>query len=130
LLKSTLRAVIAQRLVRILCDRCKRKRILTSEDLTADPRLDALGLRSGDHAHEPAGCERCGGAGYRGRNGVFEALELKDEVYELVGPHADARAIDLAARRSGMTTMVEDAVAKCRAGVTSAAEVLRVTTVR
>ncbi|MGH6797393.1 MAG: GspE/PulE family protein, partial [Roseiarcus sp.] len=130
LLKSTLRAVIAQRLVRILCDRCKRKRILAPGDLAADPRLDALGLRSGDCVHEPAGCERCGGAGYRGRNGVFEALELKDEVYDLVGPHADARAIDLAARRSGMTTMVEDAVAKCRAGVTSAAEVLRVTTVR
>jgi len=130
LLKSTLRAVIAQRLVRILCDRCKRKRILASGDLAADPRLDALGLRSGDCVHEPVGCERCGGAGYRGRNGVFEALELKDEVYDLVGPHADARAIDLAARRSGMTTMVEDAVAKCRAGVTSAAEVLRVTTVR
>ncbi|MGH6813559.1 MAG: GspE/PulE family protein, partial [Methylocella sp.] len=130
LLKSTLRAVIAQRLVRILCDRCKRKRILTSGDLAADPRFDALGLRSGDCVHEPTGCERCGGAGYRGRNGVFEVLELKDEVYDLVGPHADARAIDLAARRSGMTTMVEDAVAKCRAGVTSAAEVLRVTTVR
>src|SRR5947209_15108899 len=130
LLKSTLRAVIAQRLVRILCDRCKRKRILTPGDLAADPRLAALGLRSGDCVHEPAGCERCGGAGYRGRNGVFEALELKDAVYEPVGPHADARAIDLAARRSGMTTMVEDAVAKCRAGVTSAAEVLRVTTVR
>jgi general secretion pathway protein E len=130
LLKSTLRAVIAQRLVRLLCDRCKRKRILASGDLAADPRLNALGLRAGDCVHEPAGCERCGGVGYRGRNGVFEALELKDEVYDLVGPHADARAIDLAARRSGMTTMVEDAVAKCRAGVTSAAEVLRVTTVR
>ncbi len=130
LLKSTLRAVIAQRLVRILCDRCRRKHILTAEDLAADPRLDALGLRSGDCVYEPAGCERCGGAGYRGRNGVFEALELKDEVYDLVGPNADARAIDLAARRSGMTTMVEDAVAKCLAGVTSAAEVLRVTTVR
>jgi general secretion pathway protein E len=130
LLKSTLRAVIAQRLVRILCDRCKRKRILMSGDLAADPRLEALGLRFGDCIHEPAGCERCGGAGYRGRNGVFEVLELRDEVYDLVGPHADARAIDLAARRSGMTTMVEDAVAKCRAGVTSAAEVLRVTTVR
>jgi general secretion pathway protein E len=130
LLKSTLRAVIAQRLVRILCDRCKHKRILASGDLAADPRLNALGLRSGDGVHEPAGCERCGGVGYRGRSGVFEALELKDAVYDLVGPHADARAIDLAARRAGMTTMVEDAVAKCRAGVTSAAEVLRVTTVR
>ena len=76
------------------------------------------------------GCERCGGVGYRGRCGVFEMLELKDEVYELVRPDADGRSIDLAARRAGMTTMVEDAVAKCRAGITSAAEVLRVTTVR
>ena len=46
------------------------------------------------------------------------------------GQDADARAIDLAARRAGMTTMIEDAIAKCRAGMTSAAEVLRVTTVR
>jgi len=74
---------------------------------------------------KPVGCERCGGVGYRGRCGVFEMLELKDEVYELVRPDADGRAIDLAARRAGMTTMVEDAVAKCRAGITSAAEVLR-----
>ena len=57
-------------------------------------------------------------------------LELKGEAYELVGPHADALKIDLAARRAGMTTMVDDAVAKCRAGVTSTAEVLRVTTIR
>ncbi len=78
------------------------------------PALTHLACESGDSVYEPAGCERCGGAGYRGRNGVFEALELKDEVYDLVGPNADARAIDLAARRSGMTTMVEDAVAKCR----------------
>ena len=130
LLKSTLRAVIAQRLVRVLCDRCKAKHTLTSRDLAADPRYSALGLKANECVYEPVGCERCGGVGYRGRNGIFEMLELKDEVYELVGPHADARKIDLAARRGGMTTMVEDAVAKCRAGVTSTAEVLRVTTVR
>ena len=130
LLKSTLRAVIAQRLVRILCDRCKKKRVLENADLAADPRYDALGFKAGECVHEPAGCERCGGVGYRGRCGVFEMLELKDDVYDLVRPGADARAIDLAARRAGMTTMVEDAVAKCRAGITSAAEVLRVTTVR
>ena len=130
LLKSTLRAVIAQRLVRILCDRCKKKRILNSADIAADPRYDMLGFRADDCVYEPVGCERCGGVGYRGRCGVFEMLELKDEVYELVRPDADGRAIDLAARRAGMTTMVEDAVAKCRAGITSAAEVLRVTTVR
>ncbi len=130
LLKSTLRAVIAQRLVRILCDRCKRKQILDESDIAGDRRYDALGFRPGDCVHEPAGCERCGGTGYRGRSGVFELLELKDEVYELVRSGADGRMIDLAARRAGMVTMVEDAVGKCRAGVTSAAEVLRVTSVR
>ncbi len=130
LLKSTLRAVIAQRLVRVLCERCKVRRTLTHEDLSFDPRLSALGLKADDCVYEPVGCERCGGIGYRGRNGIFEMLELKGEAYELVGPHSDARQIDLAARRAGMETMVEDAVAKCRSGVTSTAEVLRVTTIR
>jgi general secretion pathway protein E len=130
LLRSTLRAVIAQRLVRILCDRCKREHVLSPADLATDRRYEMLGFRAGECVHEPVGCERCGGTGYRGRSGVFELLELKDEVYELVRPDADGRTIDEAARRAGMTTMVEDAVAKCRAGITSAAEVLRVTTVR
>jgi general secretion pathway protein E len=130
LLKSTLRAVIAQRLVRILCYRCKKEHVLNESDIANDRRYETLGFQPGDRVYEPAGCERCGGTGYRGRCGVFELLELKDEVYELVRPEADGRTIDLAARRAGMTTMVEDAVAKCRAGVTSAAEVLRVTTVR
>jgi general secretion pathway protein E len=80
--------------------------------------------------HEPAGCERCGGTGYRGRNGVFEILDMVDEVRTLVGSHTDAATLDAAAARAGMTTMTDDAVAKCRAGLTSAAEVLRVTTVR
>jgi general secretion pathway protein E len=130
LLKSTLRAVIAQRLVRILCDRCKTKRGLTAADLSADPRYAALGLQAGETVHEPAGCERCGGTGYRGRAGVFEILEMVDEVRKLVGSHTDAATLDEAATRAGMTTMVDDATAKCRAGMTSAAEVLRVTTVR
>lgn len=130
LLKSTLRAVIAQRLVRVLCDRCKREHVLSASDVAADRRYGMLGFAAGERLYEPGGCERCGGTGYRGRNGVFEILELKDEVYDLVRPDADGRAIDEAARRAGMTTMVEDAVAKCRAGITSAAEVLRVTTVR
>ena len=113
-----------------MCDRCKVKKTLTDEDLSIDHRLSALGLKADDCVYQPVGCERCGGIGYRGRNGIFEMLELKGEAYELVGPHPDARQIDLAARRAGMTTMVEDAVAKCRAGVTSTAEVLRVTTIR
>ena len=130
LLKSVLRAVIAQRLVRQLCDRCKAPRILTTDDLVADPRYGALGLRSGDVIHEPKGCERCGGTGYRGRVGIFEILMLTEEIRALIGSHADSTIIDSAAVKAGMTTMPDDGVAKCRAGVTSAAEVLRVTAVR
>jgi general secretion pathway protein E len=130
LLKSTLRAVIAQRLVRVLCDRCKSRRTLTAADMAADPRYEALGFAVGETVHEPGGCERCGGTGYRGRTGVFEVLELTEDVRAAVGPHADSGAIDTAAIRGGMTTMVDHAVAKCRDGNTSAAEVLRVTTVR
>jgi general secretion pathway protein E len=55
---------------------------------------------------------------------------MVEEVRSLVGAQTDSGVIDAAARRAGMTTMVDDAVAKCRNGVTSAAEVLRVTTVR
>jgi general secretion pathway protein E len=130
LLRSTLRAVIAQRLVRQLCERCKTQRRLTPADLAADPRLDALGLKAGEGVFDAVGCERCGGAGYRGRLGVFEILEISDEVRHLVAAGADSNAIDRAAITAGMTTMVDDGVAKCRAGITSAAELLRVTTIR
>jgi general secretion pathway protein E len=130
LLKSTLRAVIAQRLVRVLCDRCKAQRSLTSADLAADPRYMTCAFDVGHIVWEPKGCERCGGVGYRGRIGVFEALEVTGEVRDLVGPRADSNVLDAVAMKAGMTTMMEDAIAKCRAGITSIAEVLRVTTVR
>jgi general secretion pathway protein E len=130
LLKSTLRAVIAQRLVRVLCDRCKSKRPLAATDIADDPRYEALGFKIGETVHEPVGCERCGGTGYRGRTGVFEVLLLTEDVRAAIGTNADSVSIDNAAIRGGMTTMVDQAVAKCREGVTSVAEVLRVTTVR
>jgi len=130
LLKSTLRAVVAQRLVRLLCDRCKVPHRLTSADIERDPRLAVIGFRAGEVVHEAGGCERCGGTGYRGRNGVFEILEMNEEVRGLVGPQTDSHAIDTAAMRGGMTTMLVDAVTKCRAGVTTVPEVFRVTTVR
>src|SRR5258708_34253087 len=80
LLRSTLRAVVAQRLVRQLCDRCKTPKTLTESDFADDPQTGALGFRSGETIQGPAGCERCGGTGYRGRLGVFEILELTNEV--------------------------------------------------
>jgi general secretion pathway protein E len=130
LLRSTLRAVIGQRLVRQLCDRCKSSKELTAADFAEDPRLATLDFRVGQTAYLPCGCERCGGTGYRGRLGVFEVLELDDEMRELIGEKTDGLKVDQAAIRGGMTTMLDDGIAKCRAGLTSPAEVLRVTTVR
>ena len=130
LLKSTLRAVIAQRLVRMLCDRCKTQRKLAADDLARDPRYGMVGFASGDVVHEACGCERCGASGFRGRGGVFEVLEIAGEVRNLIGSHTDANLLDQAAIKAGMTTMLDDAVAKCRAGVTTVPEMLRVTTVR
>jgi general secretion pathway protein E len=130
LLKSTLRAVIAQRLVRQLCDRCKKTRDLTSANFADDPRFEALGFKVGETIYEPKGCERCGGTGYRGRVGVFEILKIDESVRGLINAQTDGNTIDRAAVLAGMTTMVDDGVAKCRAGITSTNEVLRVTTIR
>jgi general secretion pathway protein E len=130
LLRSVLRAVVAQRLVRQLCERCKSPKILSEADLAEDPRLGAFGFRPGETLQQPCGCERCGGLGYRGRLGVFEILELSNDLRELIGEKTDGLKIDEMAIRAGMTTMLDDGIAKCRAGLTSPAEILRVTTMR
>ena len=129
LLQSTLRGVIAQRLIRILCERCKTSRRLTAADHAADPRYTMLGLQVDESVHEPRGCERCSNTGYRGRTGVFEILQTTDDVRALIGSRNDSGTINSSAIRAGMTTLFDDAVSKCRAGLTSAAEVFRVTTV-
>lgn len=130
LLSSTLRAVVAQRLVRVLCDRCKTTRKLSAQDLERDPRFAVLGFAEGETLHEAGGCDRCSGTGYRGRHGAFEVLEMSSEMRRLVQPKTDADSLDQAAIRAGMTTMMQDAVVKCRAGTTTVDEVLRATTVR
>jgi general secretion pathway protein E len=130
LLASTLRGVIAQRLIRVLCDRCKRAHALEKESFTADPRYATLGFQVGEAISQPKGCERCGGSGYRGRNGVFEIIEMNEEIRGLIGRDKNAGDIEQAALRGGMTTMLDDAVAKCRSGVTSPAEALRVVALR
>jgi general secretion pathway protein E len=130
LLRSTLRAVIAQRLVRQLCERCKTKTTLSAANFSEDPRLAALGFRVGESLSAPCGCERCSGSGYRGRLGVFEVLEIDNELRDLIGERTDGHKIDQAAIKAGMTTMLDDGIAKCRAGLTSPAEILRVTTTR
>lgn len=129
LLQSTLRGVIAQRLVRILCERCKTKRELSPQAIATDPRYPMLGLKVGACVHEPSGCERCNGTGYRGRTGIFEILEITDGIRKLMDVRSDALTLRQAAIDAGMTTLFEDGAEKCRAGVTSAAEVFRVTTI-
>jgi general secretion pathway protein E len=130
LLRSVLRAVIAQRLVRQLCDHCKSPRPLTEAEFAEDPRFEAFGFRAGEMLQQPCGCDRCGGTGYRGRLGVFELLELTRGLRELIGEKTDGLKIDAMAIEAGMTTMLDDGVAKCRAGLTSSSEILRVTTLR
>ena len=131
LLQSTLRAVIAQRLVRILCDRCKVER--TPEGLRPDGRPALC------HARLPRrrACARAARLRTlhrhrlsRTHRRVRGARNDDGEVRDLIGPRTDSGTIERAAIAAGMTTMIDDAIAKCRAGVTSAAEVLRVTTVR
>ena len=98
--------------------------------MALDPRYAAIGLAVGETIYEPGGCERCSGIGYRGRCGVFEVLEMTEETRRLVDSQSDWAKIDQVAVANGMTTMIDDGRAKCRSGMTSAAEVLRVTTVR
>ncbi len=130
LLASTLRGVIAQRLIRILCDRCKRARTLEQQDFAADPRYGALGFHVGESVHDAQGCERCGGTGYRGRHGVFEIIEMSEEIRGLISKRTNSAEIERAALADGLTTMLDDAVAKCRAGTTSPVEALRVVALR
>ncbi len=130
LLASTLRGVVAQRLVRILCDRCKRSYLMDKDDLAADPRYAAFGFGAGETIFEAGGCDRCGGSGYRGRNGVFEIVEVDEDVRRLIGKSTHSADIEHAALRNGMTTMLDDAVRKCRIGTTSPSEALRVVALR
>jgi general secretion pathway protein E len=130
LLASTMRCVVGQRLVRVLCPDCRRLTEVDAAMLKAEQRYVALGLKPGDTIGEPVGCGRCAGSGYRGRQGVFEVLEVTDPIRRLIGTRADDAAIERAACEQGMTTIIQDGLAKCRAGVTSADEILRVTASR
>jgi general secretion pathway protein E len=129
LLQSTLRAVIAQRLARVLCSRCKQSTHVDSEILSRDPRYRVLGFNHGDRIFAAAGCEHCAETGYFGRTGIFEVLTVGNEVRDLISERSQAASITAAASIAGMTRLVEDAVAKCRSGVTSVPEILRVASV-
>jgi len=116
LITSSLVAVLAQRLVRVICTDCK------APDATRiTPDGDTVKTYRG------RGCEACFGSGYTGRMGIFELMELNDEIRQMIMANADAAAITQVARRNGMRNLREDGWLKVRNGVTTPDEVLRVT---
>jgi general secretion pathway protein E len=116
LITSSLVAVLAQRLVRVICQHCKEEagtRFAPSGDMV--------------QCYTGRGCEHCFGSGYTGRVGIFELMELDDGIRQLIMKNEDAVAITNAARRIGMRNLREDGWSKVATGVTTADEVMRVT---
>jgi type IV pilus assembly protein PilB len=121
LVTSSVECVVAQRLVRRLCE-CKKQVKLTKAMLVDNGFQAARGFT----AHEPGGCVRCAHTGYKGRTGLYEVMMMSDAIRRLIlerASHVEVRAI---ARAEGMETLQEDGLAKVAAGITSVAEVLRV----
>ena len=126
LLRSTLRAVMGQRLVRRLCESCRSEHVLDRAATDRDPRLERLGLAPGMRICEPVGCERCGRSGYRGRVGVFEVLDVGPAVRRAMREGADAEMVENLARTEGFRSLLDHAGDLCRAGETSVREAMRV----
>jgi type IV pilus assembly protein PilB len=120
LVSSAIDCVVAQRLVRMLCTHCKRPQQL-SESVLAEHGL------AGAQPLEAVGCSRCGGSGYRGRVGVYEVMTVDERIRTLVLEHGSVDEIAAAAEQGGMTRLREDGMHKVRAGLTSIAEVERMT---
>jgi general secretion pathway protein E/type IV pilus assembly protein PilB len=117
-----LSAVLAQRLVRVVCPHCKRPAKLDRDVWDGDEVL----LFAGTDVVRPAGCDKCMRTGYRGRTGIFEVVELDDELRELVKAKAPAREYrDLYTKRK-IPSLRRAGVQKVNAGVTTVDEVLRV----
>jgi type IV pilus assembly protein PilB len=125
LVGSALDCVVAQRLARRLCDKCKKPSFLTSADLTRlrfsfDPNMPLPTI------YEPVGCSQCSKTGYRGRIAVHEVMTVTEEIERLAVSRSSSAEIARVARDQGMITLREDGWAKARLGLTSIEEILRV----
>jgi general secretion pathway protein E len=123
LLSSTIRGILAQRLVRVICPHCKVR------DESAPGLEDAAPavIDVETDLYRGKGCEKCTFTGYKGRSGVFEFLAVNDELRRLILRNADADELRQMAKKYGMKTIFEDGMAKARAGITTLSEVYRVT---
>jgi general secretion pathway protein E len=123
LLSSTIRGILAQRLVRIICPSCKE----IDDSAAGREELKLLGIADSTAIYRGHGCETCAFTGYYGRAGIFELLVVDDDIRKLILKNSDSNEIRQAARRSGMRILLEDGAEKIKAGVTTISEVLRVT---
>jgi type IV pilus assembly protein PilB len=124
LVSSAVSCVLAQRLARRLCEQCKRPVVLDGDVV----RANGYAVTDAQvHAFEPVGCARCAGTGYKGRIGLYEVMPVTDEVRSLAVARASADAIAEAAVRAGMRRLRDEGLAKALAGLTSFAELARVT---
>ena len=123
LVASAIDCVVAQRLARKLCQHCKERGIITSDVLRAN------GIRSqfDMEAYGARGCQRCGHSGYKGRVGLYEVMVVSDEIRKLALARAPGPEIAEVAVRQGMRLLRDDGIEKVRNGLTSIAEVTRVT---
>ncbi len=125
LVSSSVRAVVAQRLVRRLCPKCKIPSELTEYEMHA-LQIDAAQIGEA-HVMRPHGCEACRGKGYKGRMGIFEMFIVDDEVRHMINNNESTIALRQRARELGMRTLREDGVRKVLAGMTTAEEVISTT---
>ena len=125
LVATSIRAIMAQRLVRRLCVKCKEPGHLAESELCA-LRIEASQLGEAS-VMRPVGCEHCRQTGYKGRIGIFEIFEIDDEVRHMVNNRASTMVLRQSARTLGMRTLREDGVRKVLAGLTSAEEIISMT---
>jgi type IV pilus assembly protein PilB len=122
---SALNCILAQRLVRVICEHCKRRvrfndAALIESGLNADEWRDVP-------LYEGAGCFECGGTGFRGRSAIHELLDLSDRIRDMILAKRSTSEIRRAAREEGMTFLRESAVEKMRGGITTLREINKVT---
>jgi type IV pilus assembly protein PilB len=122
---SALNCILAQRLVRNICEHCRRP-VKIPESLLIESALDPAEWKN-VQTMEGAGCFECGGTGYRGRTAIHELLDLSDRIREMILEKKPTSEIKRQARDEGMTFLRESAVEKVRAGITTLKEINKVT---
>ena len=125
LVSSTLEGVLAQRLVRTLCNQCKEEYMPTVSEIPSD--FSIYEYTDGEPIFRPKGCRNCRGTGYSGRLGIYELLETNDKIRQMASEKASTIALRRAALAGGMISLREDGWMKVAQGLTSIDEVLRVT---